>query len=259
MAHPPSPSTEALIETALAQAELDDELPEGVARAIAVLHARGTRDVLEAALTLCASLDPKRRALGAEILGQLGSPRAFAEECSERLGELLRQDRDREVLIKTLFALGHLGSRGREADIVHYASHPDQIVRHGVAFALCGSSEPGAVEVLLKLMDDPFELTRDWATTSIGQTLALDGAAIRGALLRRVTDSDEIVRAEALHGLARRGDARALPCLIAELSLDRELNYLFADAAKTLLGLDEELDLATVALLAALRSKQESP
>jgi HEAT repeat protein len=86
-----SRSTAEVIETALADAERKDDLPENY-RAIAVLHARGTRDVLTAALALCGSPDPKRRALGAEILGQLGSPeRTFSR------GMLRRAPRSRET------------------------------------------------------------------------------------------------------------------------------------------------------------------
>src|SRR5438552_1893383 len=67
-------STSELIEAALVEADRQED-PPGSYLAIAVLHARGTRDVLDAAaLASCRSPDPKRRALSAEILGQLGSP-----------------------------------------------------------------------------------------------------------------------------------------------------------------------------------------
>ncbi len=110
------------------------------------------------------------------------------------------------------------------------------------------------MQALLELMDDPYEMARDWATTSIGGTVSLDGPEIRAALLRRATDDDEITRAEALHGLARRKDERVVPYLIAELPVDRERTYLFEDAAKAFLGVDEEQKVDSAALIAALRS-----
>jgi HEAT repeat protein len=250
-----SRSTADLIETALAEAEWE-EVPLGHLLAVAVLHARGTREVLEAALILCGSPNPKRRALGARILGELGSPeRTFPEECCDALLDLVRRDDDRRVLVKAIFAFGHLGSCQRcEPDLIALRNHPDEDVRHGVAFALQGATSPSAVQALLELMDDPYEMARDWATTSIGGTVSLDGPEIRAALLRRATDDDEITRAEALHGLARRKDERVVPYLIAELPVDRERTYLFEDAAKAFLGVDEEQKVDSAALLAALRS-----
>jgi HEAT repeat protein len=249
-----SRATSELIETALAEAARVDDLPEGD-RADAVLHARGTREVLVAALELCGSSDPQRRALGAEILGQLGSPeRTFPEECCDALLDLVRHDPDRQVLRMAVFALGHLGNRRCEPDLIVLRSHPDNAIRHGVAFALCGATSPSAVEALLELMDDPYALARDWATTSIGQTVSVDGPEIRAALLRRATDNDVFTRAEALHGLARRHDERVVPYLIAELPVDRDCADLFRDAAKAFLGLDEERKVDREDLIAALRS-----
>jgi HEAT repeat protein len=247
-------STAELVETAIADAELKDDQPENH-HAIAILHARGTRDVLQAALDLCAADDPKRRALGANILGQLGSPeRTFPEECCDALLDLLRQDHDLGVLISAVFALGHLGNRRCEPDLVALRNHPDEEVRHGVAFSLCGTENPASVQALLELMEDPYEMARDWSTTSIGQTVSIDGPEIRAALLRRANDSDEITRAEALHGLARRLDERVRPCLIGEVLAKREKAHLFHEAAKTFLGLGEELEIGPEELLAALQS-----
>jgi HEAT repeat protein len=151
-------------------------------------------------------------------------------------------------------ALGHLRNRRCEPDLITLKNHPDEEIRHGVAFALCGTENPASVQALLELMEDPYEMARDWATTSIGQTVSIDGPEIRAALLRRANDSDEITRAEALHGLARRHDGRVLPYLIAELRTKRGKEHLFDEAAKTFLGLDEAIDVNSEELLAALRS-----
>lgn len=259
-AQPDRRTTAELIETAFIEAWGSQDQPEAPS-AIGVLHARATREILGAALTLCQSLDPRRRALGAEILGQLGPAgrRAFPEECCAALLDLLRRDSDRDVLCAAVFALGHLGDRRCEPDLVVFGSHPDPVIRHGVAFALCGATAPLSVQALLTLMEDPYELARDWATTSIGRTVSIDGSEIRAALLRRVADEDEITRAEALHGLARRHDARAAPLLIAELSSAGEFTHLFADAAKTFLGFNVNQEAPAAALVAALQTKMAKP
>lgn len=248
-------STEELIETALAEAERsDDEIVDYLA--VAVLHARGTREILDAALNLCGSPNPKRRALGARILGELGPDRTFPDECCDALLDLVRHDQDQSVLTAAVFALGHLRNPRSDPDLIALRHHANEDVRHGVASALAGATSPAAVAALLELMEDPYYMARDWATTSIGQTVVLDEPEIRTALLRRADDDDEITRAEALHGLARRHDERVLPYLIAELSIVRERAYLFADAAKAYLGIDETLEVDPNELVAALRLRR---
>ena len=161
---------------------------------------------------------------------------AFPEECCDALLNLVRHDRDRRVLIAAVSALGHLRNRRCEPDLIALKNHSEEEIRHGVAFALRGTNEPASVQALLELMEDPNERARDWATTSIGQTVSVDGAEIRAALLRRANDSDVLTRAEALHGLARRRDERVVPYLIANLPLERYGTYPFYDAAMTLLS-----------------------
>jgi HEAT repeat protein len=56
---------------------------------------------------------------------------------------------------------------------------------------------------------------RDWATFGLAQQITLDTPAIREVLARRLTDSDDDTRAEAIVGLAERGDERAVAPLVA--------------------------------------------
>jgi HEAT repeat protein len=245
-------STADLVEAALAQEDPDEE---GANDALVALHVRGSRDVLDAALALCKSPEPRRRRLAAIILGQLGTPdRTFPDECREALLDLVRHDQDTGVLISGVFALGHRGKPCGEAELIALRHHPNDVVRYGVAFSLCGATSENAVQALLELMGDPYESARDWATTSIGMTTALDGPEIRDALLRRASDDDEFTRAEALHGLARRRDKRVVPYLLAEIPINRQNGYLFEDAAKTYLGMAEEPEINRQVLLSALKA-----
>ena len=57
-------TTAELVAAALAEADRLDE-PRNDYSAVAILQARGSQEVLKAALTLCASLDPKARRVGA--------------------------------------------------------------------------------------------------------------------------------------------------------------------------------------------------
>jgi HEAT repeat protein len=248
-------STSALIEAAYReQHELDDDCP---CPATVALHERGNREVLDAALTLCTSLDSNWRSLGARLLGELGSPeRTFPEECSDELARLLR-DSSQTVVISAIYALGHLGNHRRDAELLALHDHPEPVIRKGVAFALSGTSLPEAVPVLLKLMEDPYVEARDWATTTLGQAPCFDSPEIRAALMARATkDDDELVRGEALHGLALRGDGRCRPLLVAELEQAGDHAHLFVDGAKLCLGIDQEAEVAVPDLLVALRANR---
>lgn len=114
-------STAALIEAAFAEQESDEDAP---CPAEVALQQRGNREVLEAALTLCRSLDARWRSLGACLLGELGHPeRTFPEECCDALVALLR-DPSEEVLIAAVYALGHLGNHRCDADLLALKDHP---------------------------------------------------------------------------------------------------------------------------------------
>ncbi|MFT3987587.1 HEAT repeat domain-containing protein [Aestuariivirga sp.] len=241
-----------LIELALEELADQEDQP---LNAVVELQERGDVSVLDAARRLAQEDDPARRALAARVLGELGSPgRTFPEECGSILSRLALSDTDLSVKRSALFALGHLGYRKNESGLLSLETHSDEGIRYGLAFALNGSTDPSTVAVQLRLMDDSYEMVRDWATTSIGCTLALDGDSIRDALLKRIDDEDEIVRAEALHGLARRTDRRAIPALINEIGMEGERSHpdLFMDAARCLLQIPEQDNLTKSEILSRL-------
>ena len=252
--HHESWATSALFEAAFTEQKDDDF--DNPWPATIELQARGSREVLDTALTLCGSLDAGWRELAARILGQLGTPeRTFPEECCDALIALLR-DASEDVQIAAIYALGHLGNHRGDPHLLRFETHPEPAIRKGVAFSLAGTTLPEAVPVLLRLMEDPDVGARDWATTTLGAATLFDTPEIRAALLKRATsDDDGMTRGEALHGLTRRGDRRALPLLIAELVAAGDHTWYFEDAARTYLGLDGEHDDTPVEeLIAGLRA-----
>ena len=250
-----------LVAIALADLDVEKDLPTPGVFALAELHDRGSREVLEAAQVLCSAEDAKRRILGARILGELRRPgvfRSFPEECCDSLLHVLTQDKNTEVMAAALFALGHLGNRRADRIVAGFCGHPDSLVRHGVAFALAGGSSPEGIAAQLELMRDDNVMARDWATTGIGMTAEIDGPEIRAALLGRIDDDDEIVRAEAVHGLVRRRDSRCVIPLIAELSDPQDRDYLFEAAAKDWLGIGEEAEISCAELMTRLQDEAKS-
>jgi hypothetical protein len=70
---------------------------------------------------------------------------------------------------------------------------------------------------------------RDWATMLLAQEEA-DTPAIRTALLAAVEDDDDVVRAEALLGIARRDPQLALPYALKALSAESACMAVFEAA-----------------------------
>jgi len=70
---------------------------------------------------------------------------------------------------------------------------------------------------LISLTEDDDPVNRDWATLLLSQQ-EIDTPQVRAALLHAAEDENQVVRAEAIFGLAQRDEALALPLLQRELS-----------------------------------------
>lgn len=206
---------------------------------VMVLHLRGTEEVFCEARRMCFSDDPDQRALGADILGQLGAPnRPFAAESAGIFLGMLEKETDTDVLSAVVSAVGHLDYPSPKfvQPLVRLASHEDPQIRKAVAIALSGYDDSSAIETIIKLSSDKDRDVRDWATHfGLDSLSGPDTPEILEALLRRVRDEvDDEIRAEALLGLAHRKDARVVEPLIMELErqISRKIvyDYLFEAA-----------------------------
>ena len=176
--------------------------------AVAALRRRAEQGVFEHAVAWCASADARDRALGADILAQLGAPACpFAAESAPALSALLRDD-DEDVVVEALYALGHLRA-GPTSALTSFICDPSRRVRRAAAHALGSRTEAEAIDALVALTADSDSDVRDWATFAIGTLSEHDSPQIRDALAARLTDEDIGVRDEAMAGLARRRDPRA--------------------------------------------------
>ena len=106
--------------------------------------------------------------------------------------------------------------------VLALVGHHDPGVRRAVAQALprlSGAPRPPAVvSALVTLSADPVAEVRDWACYGLGTRLSeVDTPALRDALADRLDDPDPHTRCEALLGLARRHDPRAVPAVRARL------------------------------------------
>ena len=230
----------------------DDELRWD---AVAALHWRGSREILDRAAELCRSSNPEHRTLGADILGQLGIPeRAFLEESFAAIMPLLA-DADPDVLASAIIALQHLDSLRAAAHVLPFRDHSDHNVRYAVAFALGGVDDDAAIATLAQLASDQDLEVRNWATFGLGRQCEADTPEIRDALSARLDDHDPEIRYEAICGLARRRDPRMIRFLKIILHDDPE-DVFAREAAARLLGREYDGDTRTSELLGALQRQQ---
>jgi methionyl-tRNA formyltransferase len=178
---------------------------------LSALAYRGDEAVLFRARAMAETGDATERGVAAYVLGQLGVPvRAFPSESAAALEAMASRERDPGVLASVVHGFGHLGEEYGLDALVDLREHPDPHVRGGVATALAGRRQPEAVEALIALSRDPDDDVRDWATFALGTLAPQDTPELRDALADRLDDEDLETRVEAVHGLAVRGDARAV-------------------------------------------------
>jgi hypothetical protein len=133
---------------------------------------------------------------------------------------------DADVCDAIAGALGELAQSASIPTLVELCRHEDADVRVTAASSLAACSGPDyhgsplVVETLLGLMRDPYDDVRNWATFALGVQLRADSAEIRDLLAERLTDSHAETSQEALLGLARRRDPRALAATAAALQED---------------------------------------
>lgn len=222
-----------LVARALAAAARGDDDARWVV--IRALQVDGRESTHRETVRLCESDDAARRQLGADILAQ------FAEMTPERhnrcasapvLARLLHDPVD-AVVASAIAAHGHLSLAIPPERLDVFASHPTVDVRFALALALptCGGEQ--AEEFLIRMMSDAIDAIRDGATFGLGSMLDSDTPEIREALLQRTVDPHDDTRAEALVGLARRGDRRGLAPLRHELRADA-VGRLAVEAARDL-------------------------
>ena len=182
---------------------------------MAALTWRGDETVLAASRELLTREDPRARAVGAYVLGQLGIPeRTFPAESAEALESHAVEEQDGEVLATIASAFGNLGSPYGIETLLRLRRHPDARVREGAADALAGRDDERVFDALVELTSDPEPSIRDWATFALGTLSPQDTPTLRDALAARLGDSDDSTRIEAVHGLALRGDTRALDAVL---------------------------------------------
>ena len=191
-------------------------------------HARSFgREAFDAALRLLGG-DTIHRTLGCDLLVVLCNPddEGWSHEAALAVVAIAYEETDADCCWSIAEALRFAGDPVGVPVLVRLASHPDSDVRFKAACALPDCTEFGEpvdqriVTALLTLMDDSAVEVRDWSTFGLGTLLDVDSREIREGLVKRLQDDHDDTRFEALVGLARRRDTRALAPVISALQAD---------------------------------------
>ncbi|GGN51537.1 HEAT repeat protein [Actinoplanes campanulatus] len=196
---------------------------------ISHLHVHGGQTALEIAARLSGHRDAARRQLAADVLSQLGAaPGQAAADGPFREGSLallltmVRDEPDPDVLYSITTGFGHIGDERSLAPLIRLHAHPDAEVRFGVVFGLLRRPNTAALDTLITLSADEDAKVRDWATFGLARQTDEDFPRLRDALADRLNDDDIDARSEAVHGLAARGDERAMQPLLEFLESSPE-------------------------------------
>lgn len=202
------------------QAEVGEEMEEGHEewRSLGVVHYRGGQEEFELGRRCAVSADPLDRKTGAVVLAQLGwNDRTFLDETVAVLLPMLR-DSELDVVIAAAYALGHRNDPRAIPHVVPLVGHPEARVRRAVVSALSQHDDDAAIAGLIRLAADGDDDVRNWAAFGLGTLLDRDTPEIREALAALLPDEDAEIRGEAMIGLAKRQDPRALGAVAADLS-----------------------------------------
>ncbi|HYD47189.1 MAG TPA: HEAT repeat domain-containing protein [Terriglobales bacterium] len=231
MAH--THSFEELIALALERARAAIALPEGededawevYDETRRVLQSRASPDNWDRIAALATHPEAIGRSLVPAVLRYFGDVRV--DETVELLRRMLAVETDDTVIanIGHAFIDLHRPDAARELMLPFYR-HPSPDVRLAVVHALEFSQHPDALAAMIELSGDADADVRNWATFHLGHAEpgepSFDDPRVREALAARLDDSHSETRAEAVEGLARRGDHRVLPVLKRELAGELE-------------------------------------
>jgi hypothetical protein len=185
-------------------------------------------DASAAALVLAEALLASEQAAdridGWEIIGELSSGQPANGAAALPLARAaITSEADPEVLEAAVWALSTLETDGVLDAVIAHAESPETAVRLAVVRAIpscvSGEVDERAITALIVLSGDEDGDVRDWSTFALGTLFDdVDTPQLREALAARLPDQHADARAEAMVGLATRGDPRAFAATLAELT-----------------------------------------
>jgi HEAT repeat protein len=200
---------------------------------IRALRSRPSEELFLKCVDLVKSKKHKSRTLGIDILAQLGTPpRPFLKRTIRLYFDLLDNEKNFEVLMSLLYAIGHNNEKLSKAQVdklCSFANTENNFVKEGLVSALLGVDDLKVIGTLIELSTDKLNHIRNWATFGIGTQTARNSKKIRDALWDRVSDKHQETKLEAILGLAKRKDKRVNEIIKKEL-IEGEYGTLLLEA-----------------------------
>jgi HEAT repeat protein len=216
-------TSEALLAHAVEEATRSDEDDDGYWAAVAWLRKKGVEQVWSLVAPLVGSPVPQVRALIPDTLRYF-APHPLREETVALLATMLETETSPLVLESLAGAFVDLRHPRAEELLPALLDHPDPRVRGAAIHGLLSVAGPATVGHFVRASTDDDADVRNWSTFGLrmllgdmGDADVIDTEEVRNALLARLGDEDEEIRAEAILALATRRDLRALPTLQSEL------------------------------------------
>ncbi|UII23575.1 hypothetical protein [Fulvivirga ligni] len=204
------------------------------------LRNRPDEEIFQKVYDFSQSENRKKRIIGIDVLAQLGPGRPYYKQNIELFFNLLGNEKDNDVLISLLYAIGHNNDYLHANEIkkmANFKSVDNAAVRKALVFALLGVDDELAIDVLIELSTDKSSEVRSWATFGIGSQVEVDNDKIREALWNRVNDKDQETKLEAIVGLAERNDLRVKEVIKREL-IDGEYGKILFEAIELIHGVE---------------------
>ncbi|WP_319018493.1 ankyrin repeat domain-containing protein [Microbispora sitophila] len=225
------PSADVLLRRVLPYRDLDED-DETWWAAVHALQSRHDEETFLALARLCESDDPVEREFGVDVLAEFGQEAGLGKEAGigqgavslgaghdpyrdrilEILRDMARHETEPAVVEALLHAFGHQADERALPEVLKIVNSPgrEPTVHDPIALAaVLPPDDEDGLTTLIRLSQCADDEVRDWATMGIAG-LPADTAAIRDALVTRLTDRDLTTVAEAARGLAGRGDRRAI-------------------------------------------------
>lgn len=201
-------------------AYIESQDNDDATNSLLTVHYRGGQEEFQSGMRLLASTDPCERAVGADVLAQLGwQDRTYLDESVDALLCVLGDPED-SVVESVIFALGHRGSPRAIDLLLPFAKHPTADLRYAAVHGLMPHDTPRVVEAMINLSRDSDPDVRNWATFTLARQFESDSLSLRSALEERLAESDPEIHGEALLGLAARRHVGLAPQILRELHGD---------------------------------------
>ena len=199
---------------------------DSIAKSVAetFLTTRGGANVYQLAIDFCKEDSYKKRAIGANILGQITNISIHEVNTAfDLLNELAMNDKSASVRSSAICSMAHRCNQNKNFAVwllnlcFQMINDKSVFVRQGIAFALSQVKADSAIVLLITLCKDAHDTVKNWAAFAVNCN-EYDAEELRNCFVSMLSSKDPEVKREAIIGLGRWKDPRVIPMLVYELS-----------------------------------------